>query len=133
MFKVVLDKWVCKDAPTVRRFGYPRYLLDSVIEQSTALLRACNSCEMLKLSAWSPPISFIAGVTGPERGSVSDRAGELDKGSFPQDTLYARRATFISRMSAERPLLHPAHRSFRCSPVTGEWNEMGHHFAGISG
>jgi len=123
MFKVVLDERMCKDASTVRKSGYLPYLLDSAIEWSIALLRACNNCEMSKPPAGCPSVSsFIAGVAGLEKGSIPDFAGRLKEGSLPQGTLYVQRADIY--ISDERPLLHPRRRSFRRSLVTGEWNGM---------
>ena len=72
MFKVVLDEWVCKNAPMIKEFGCPPYLLASAIESSTALSRACNNCEMLEPLPGCPSISFIA--------PNSDRVGVARQG-----------------------------------------------------
>jgi hypothetical protein len=45
----------------VKQVGDLPYLLASAIESSTALLRACNNCEMLKLLPGDSSISFITG------------------------------------------------------------------------
>lgn len=119
MFNVVLNEWVCKNMPMVKQLGCPPYLLASAIESSTALLRACNKCEMLKPLPGSSSISFIA--------LLLDCAGRLDKRSSLGFRIH--QETFISH---EGPLLHLGRCSFRYSPVTGERNAIEHYFARCS-